>query len=89
MKHYHLIVSGKVQGVGFRFFSQTLAAEHHVYGWAKNLEDGSVEIKAEGDETNLDEFVAALRKGNRFAKVAHIELSAKDEIEGFTSFKTY
>ena len=44
MIQLHLIVSGKVQGVGFRYFSQMKAVQYGVTGWAKNLSDGSVEM---------------------------------------------
>ena len=44
----HYLVSGEVQGVGFRFFAQRVAARHQVTGYVRNLDDGRVEVHAEG-----------------------------------------
>lgn len=60
-KQYRIIVSGTVQGVGFRFTVQDLANRHHIKGWVKNLADGSVELVAQGPKTNLDIFLKDLR----------------------------
>ena len=51
--------SGRVQGVGFRFTCQSLARRFDVAGYVRNLPDGRVEVVAEGDPTELDEFLTA------------------------------
>jgi len=86
MKHYHIIVHGRVQGVGFRYFTQILASEHQISGWVRNKEDGTVEIVAEGEEENLKSFVEEMKKGSPFSRVEHIQLTEKEQMEGFQSF---
>ena len=75
MKQYHLIVNGKVQGVGFRYFVQTLALEYQVTGWVRNKVDGTVECVAVCSENTFHSFIEKLKKGNRFAKVQHVEIT--------------
>lgn len=60
-KQYHIVVSGTVQGVGFRFTAKDLANRHHIKGWVKNLTDGRVELVAQGPKDNLDIFLKDLR----------------------------
>lgn len=68
-----LIVSGRVQGVGFRYFCQATAIESNLKGWVRNLSDGTVELHVEGDETDYASFKRALYDGNRFVGVEQIE----------------
>lgn len=56
-KRVHAFYSGSVQGVGFRFTSEELAASLGITGWVKNLYDGRVEILGEGDEKKLQAFL--------------------------------
>ena len=66
------IVTGEVQGVGFRWYIQKLARDYEVVGWVANLPDGSVEVVAKGlgrAITSLDGFI---RKGPPGAKVAEV-----------------
>lgn len=67
------IISGLVQGVGFRFFTQRSAARHQVRGYVKNLKDGRVETLAEGSEKAVEEFKHDLTAGPTFSKVEHLE----------------
>ncbi|MCU1292443.1 MAG: acylphosphatase [Bryobacterales bacterium] len=66
-------VSGMVQGVGFRAFAQHKAASLGVGGWARNLEDGRVEVYAVGTPDRLDDLFAALHVGPRMARVRGVE----------------
>jgi acylphosphatase len=68
-----LIVAGRVQGVGFRWFAVGLAEELGLSGWARNREDETVELEAEGSEQALDAFVARLKTENPAARVDRIE----------------
>ena len=63
MKRIHLIISGIVQGVGFRFYTRDVALEIGVKGWVKNLPDGTVEIVAEGSKEEIEAFMKQLKKG--------------------------
>lgn len=67
-----LHVTGRVQGVGFRWFACELATRFDVAGWTRNLADGSVQIEAEAEGGAMDRFVAALREGPPSAQVASV-----------------
>ena len=63
------IVSGRVQGVGFRFFVRDAALREGIRGWVRNRDDGRVEIEGEGDADALLRFERALRRGPTGARV--------------------
>lgn len=86
MIQLHIIVSGKVQGVGFRYFSQMKAVQHEVTGWVKNHSNGTVEILAIGTRDKLDPFLEDLRRGNPFSKIANMDITESDVTENFHSF---
>ena len=58
-----LLVSGRVQGVGFRWFVREAARRHRFAGWVRNRPDGSVELEVAGDDGALREFLETLREG--------------------------
>jgi acylphosphatase len=68
------LVSGRVQGVGFRFFTQDIARQEGLTGIVRNLADGRVEVVAEGDDESLTRLEAALRRGPSHARVETIEV---------------
>jgi acylphosphatase len=59
----HASVEGRVQGVGFRAFTQKIAVVHDLTGWVRNRWDGTVEILAEGEKSNLEEFLNKVHRG--------------------------
>jgi acylphosphatase len=65
-------VSGAVQGVGFRFFAERVAARLDVAGYVKNLFDGRVEVYAIGNAAQIDALKDELRRGPRMATVDHL-----------------
>lgn len=67
------LISGRVQGVGYRFFAQRSSAKHQVRGYVKNLEDGRVEALAEGDAKAVEAFKHDLAAGPAYSKVGEIE----------------
>ncbi len=66
-------ISGRVQGVGYRFFAQRTAAALGVNGFARNLDDGRVEVYGIGTADTLSELSARLREGPRYADVRGVE----------------
>lgn len=66
-------ISGRVQGVGFRFFAQRAAARHQIVGYVRNLEDGRVEAHAEGPPNAVEEFKHELIAGPTFSEVEQVE----------------
>ena len=68
------IISGRVQGVGFRWFTQAAAARDNIHGWVRNLPDGRVEAAAEGEADALERFERGLRHGPPGARVERLEI---------------
>jgi len=68
------VVSGRVQGVGFRYFAQATASRVGLHGWVRNLPDGRVEAAAEGDADAVERFEQALRHGPPGARVDQLEI---------------
>ena len=68
------LISGRVQGVGFRFFAERTARREGLHGWIRNLPDGRVEAQAEGEGEAVDRFEGQLRQGPRGARVDHVEV---------------
>ena len=62
MIRYSIIVDGKVQGVGFRYFTQMKAMQFNLTGFCKNLYDGKVSIEVQGLEQDILSFIAAIKK---------------------------
>lgn len=71
------LISGRVQGVGFRVFAWTMAGREGLHGWVRNLPDGRVEVSAEGEADALERFERHVRSGPPGAKVDHVD--ATDE----------
>ena len=80
------LVSGRVQGVGFRWFVQEAATRAGVTGWVRNLADGRVEALAEGEPAAIALLESALRKGPRHARVDRLVIGIEDVTGTFTSF---
>jgi acylphosphatase len=68
------MISGRVQGVGFRWFAQAAAARENIHGWVSNLPDGRVEASAEGEAEAIERFEIALRHGPPGARVEQLEI---------------
>jgi acylphosphatase len=87
IKRLEAVVSGRVQGVGFREFVRHEASTRGIAGYVRNSDDGrNVELVAEGDDTALDELVRALHAGPRFARVEHVDAKFSDAGGGFSKF---
>ena len=82
----HAWVSGRVQGVGFRYFVMQNAQTLGLAGWVRNLHDGRVEVVAEGPHEALDRLLAALRKGPMSAEVESIDYDFSDDKGEFQRF---
>lgn len=66
-------VSGRVQGVGFRWWTRGIAVDHGLVGYAENLPDGDVEIVAEGSRDGVEALYAQLTSGDTAGHVSHVE----------------
>lgn len=86
MKHYNIIISGRVQGVGFRYSARSIARSIGIKGFVKNTYDNKVYIEAEGDEKQLTEFVNWCQKGPSHAYVERVSVIPGD-IKIFDEFE--
>lgn len=73
MKRIAFVVTGRVQGVGFRKFTLRAAEACAVAGHVRNAEDGSVVGEAEGTEAAIEEFLAAIRRGPAWSRVLAVD----------------
>ena len=87
MKRIHLIISGRVQGVGFRYFCYELAELLRVTGYARNRTDGSVEVEAQGEEKAIEQFIESASRGPRYAMVTNVDRYERDVVEGESGFE--
>ena len=67
------VISGRVQGVGFRFFAKAAGRREDLQGWVRNLADGRVEVVCEGDADAVERFERAIRQGPPGARVDGVE----------------
>lgn len=73
-KRFHIVVSGKVQGVGFRYYARDVASSLGLCGWVRNLSGGGVEIEAEGAQSDIDRFIEELREGPALSRVTDVAI---------------
>ncbi len=81
------VVSGRVQGVGFRYFTRDLAQELKVQGWVRNLPDGQVEFHVEGPEDAVEELLLRLKQGPVSGRVDRMVGDWLPSPQGFGHFE--
>ncbi len=86
MKRLHAKVYGKVQGVFFRANTETQAKNLRLTGWVKNLDDGSVEVMAEGEKAALEELLEWLYLGPAASKVDEVKFEYLPATNEFAFF---
>lgn len=85
-RRMHILYSGRVQGVGFRYAVKTLATGFEVVGMVRNLPDGRVELAAEGMNDELEAFRAAIREGGLAANIRDEAAQWSEARGGFNGF---
>ena len=85
-KGIHCFVTGRVQGVCFRMFTQRQAEINDLTGWVRNLPDGRVEVMAFGNEQQLDKLNNWLKSGPSMAQVTDLKCEVIDfqDFDGFS-----
>lgn len=86
VKSVYILISGRVQGVGFRYFTQYKAREFQIFGWARNTPDGKVEIEASGELKNLEAFIDWMKTGPTRAVIKTFTVSDITPTRLFTNF---
>lgn len=80
------LIGGRVQGVGFRFFTEAAAAREGLHGWVQNLPDGRVEIAVEGEAEAVERFERSVGHGPPGARVGDVHVEATVPTYGGTGF---
>lgn len=86
MQRVHIIIQGNVQGVFFRANAKKIAESLGLRGYAKNMDDGTVKVIAQGSKEKLKELIEFCKKGSEMSKVSKIDFKfekANDEFDGF------
>lgn len=86
-KRIHLIVHGRVQGVGFRYFVLDQAKRLNITGWTCNRFNRTVEVLAEGEDENLDQFLLVVGNGPRASNVTNVDHDWQSATGEFEKFK--
>ncbi len=86
MRAVDATVTGRVQGVGFRFTTQRVASALGLEGWVKNQSDGSVRTWAQGDSSVVDRFLGFLEEGPPASRVAAVAVTEVPPDSGLTGF---
>ncbi|WP_291857623.1 acylphosphatase [Marinilabilia sp.] len=86
MKRVRLIIGGRVQGVGFRYFVKENACRLHINGYVKNMPGGNVEVDAEGETENLESFIEKCRIGPPQSEVSSFQVYDV-AVYGYTRFR--
>jgi len=87
MHRVHVIISGDVQGVGYRSWALQEARSRQLTGWVKNRKDDAVELVAEGSKSELDDFVKVCHHGPEVAWVQHVDVSWESVTNEFAGFE--
>lgn len=85
-KSYRITISGKVQNVGFRYYSVRTAMEFNIVGYVKNLPDGTVYIEAEGESVALELFTEWCRRGPEWSRVDRFDIQ-EQPLMNFDGFR--
>ena len=87
LKAKHIVVHGRVQGVGFRYFVQNVGTRLGLAGNVRNTADGSVEIDVEGEPRSLAVFIKEVEKGPSMARVTRMDIQDTPATGYYSSFQ--
>ena len=87
IKQKHCLISGRVQGVSYRYSAQQQAHKLGVTGWVRNLADGRVELLIQGETQQLEDMLNWANQGPRFAEVNSIEVTEQSADLTFIDFE--
>ncbi len=82
-----VLIDGRVQGVAYRFYAEKHAARFRITGWVRNLEDGRVEVLAEGASDDLAAFLEHLKAGPSLARVEGFDVRREPSTGEFRDFR--
>ena len=80
-------ITGKVQGVGFRYFVLQQAQKLGINGWVSNKPNGDVEALAQGEKADLERFISKVKEGPSFSRVEDVSLNWVNEADQYFGFE--
>lgn len=83
----HVLIQGRVQGVGFRFSTSHQAQNRGLTGWVRNCSDGSVEAEFQGAPEVVEDMIAWCRRGPSTASVTSVNIESQDDVTGEEGFR--
>jgi acylphosphatase len=86
VRSIYILIAGRVQGVGFRYFALHKADEINIFGWVKNTIDGNVELEASGESENLELFIDWMKIGPTRAIIKTFSISDITPTRTFINF---
>lgn len=87
IKTFRILLSGRVQGVGFRYFAEDRAYEYNIKGYARNTRDNKVEVVCQGLKKDLDLFISEIKRGPAFAHVTEFNMEEITNPPVYDSFQ--
>jgi acylphosphatase len=84
---FQILLIGRVQGVGFRYFTEARASRYNIKGYVRNTYDDNVEIICQGEPDNLDKFILEVKKGPSFSYITHVDLEEIKNSPIYDSFE--
>ncbi|MGD0282982.1 MAG: acylphosphatase [Dissulfurispiraceae bacterium] len=82
----HLYITGRVQGVSYRWFTSDVAYALKLTGWVRNLPDSGVEAVFEGDREAIEKAIIKCRQGPPASRVSDVDVTWENQLEGFSDF---
>ena len=86
IKTYRVVLFGRVQGVGFRYFVESIASKYDISGYVRNTFDRKVEIVCQGEEEDLKQFIDDIKKGPAFSVVTDIKIEKIKDSKKYSIF---
>jgi acylphosphatase len=83
----HIVASGLVQGIGYRYFISSRAVRFGLLGYVKNIYSGEVEIEIEGDRSLIEEFIIEVKVGPRAAQIKNLKIEWLPCTQAYKSFE--
>jgi len=86
IKTYRVVLFGRVQGVGFRYFVESIASKYNISGYVRNIFDRKVEVVCQGEEEDLKQFIDEIKKGPAFSAVTDIKIEEIKDSKKYSIF---
>ena len=86
IKTFKVVLFGRVQGVGFRYFVESIASKYDISGYVRNTFNGKVEVVCQGEEEDLKQFINEVKKGPAFSVVTDVKIEEIKDSKKYSIF---